>query len=50
MINENTRQLNEKEALSTSHDTMGGTGEVELQCFKEEIRKLINNPIYTYIP
>jgi hypothetical protein len=35
MINENTRQMIEKEALSTVHYTMGGTREVELGCFNE---------------
>jgi hypothetical protein len=32
-VNENTRQLTEKEALSIGHDTMSGTGEVELGMF-----------------
>jgi hypothetical protein len=48
-VNENTRQLTGKESLSTGHDTTGGTGEVELGCFNEEIRKLANIPTHIYI-
>jgi hypothetical protein len=48
-VNENTRQLIRKEALSTDHDTMGGIGQVELGCFNEEIRKLANIPTHIYI-
>jgi hypothetical protein len=45
MINKNTRQLTGKEALSIGHDTMSGTGEVELRSFNEENRKLAQQSI-----
>jgi hypothetical protein len=48
-VNENTRQMTGKEALSIGHDTTGGIGEVELGCFNEEIRKLTNIPTHIYI-
>jgi hypothetical protein len=49
VINENTKIMTEKEALSIGHDTMSLNGVVDLGCFNEEIRKLVSNPSYTYI-
>jgi hypothetical protein len=43
--NENTIKMTGKEALSIGHDTMSGTGEVELGSFNEENRKLAQQSI-----